>query len=142
MNSYRELYLELRSTLGETASECGLGVNEFLILRYLADNSDASLSEVARSIHCKESQCSVWVNNLTKCGLVSRVRDEGDRRRLFLKTTEDGEKKLGRLIGEGSNLRSVMEQAFDFSSEEMETMIGFNQRILQCLSRTRGSGQR
>src|SRR5579875_625744 len=105
ITSYRELYLELRSTMTQFAAALELSFNEFVILKYLYENEDASLGELSKNVHCSGSQCSVWVDNLTKRGLVSRVRDEGDRRRLFLRLTKKGQEKLQDLIGNQSNLR-------------------------------------
>jgi DNA-binding MarR family transcriptional regulator len=141
MASYRELYLELKSMISECAHECDLSLNEFLILKFLSENTNSSLNELSNSLHFAPSQCSIWVDNLTKRGLVHRVRDDVDRRRLFLRATTEGQSKLRNLLGAKADFQAYVDEVFDLSDSEIEMVIRLNRRIIESLKHRRGSEQ-
>ncbi len=116
-------------------------MNEFLILKFLSENKDASLNELSSSLHFTPSQCSVWVDNLVKRGLVHRVRDDADRRRLFLRSSAEGQNKLRNLLGDKTDLHEFLDEVFDLSDSEMEMVIRLNQKLTAGLKHRRGSGQ-
>lgn len=73
-------------------SETGIAQNAIYILLFLANNPDYNTAKDITN-HCliKSSLVSFHVDNLVNDGYLERVRDENDRRKIYLKCTKKAE---------------------------------------------------
>lgn len=68
----------------------GLSMSRYRILRYLQSRSEVNMSEMQASLLVCGSTLTELVDGLVRSGLVLRVRDQGDRRMVYLRLTGEG----------------------------------------------------
>ena len=68
----------------------GLGMSRYRILRYLQSRTEVNMSEMQGSLLVCGSTLTELVDGLVRSGLVLRMRDERDRRMVFLRLTDEG----------------------------------------------------
>ncbi len=68
----------------------GLSMPRYRILRYLQSRAEVNMSEMQGSLLVSGSTLTELVDGLVRSGLVLRVRDQGDRRMVYLRETGDG----------------------------------------------------
>jgi DNA-binding MarR family transcriptional regulator len=68
----------------------GLSMPRYRILRYLQSRADVNMSEIQSHLLVCGSTLTELVDGLVQSGLVLRVRDQGDRRMVYLRLTGDG----------------------------------------------------
>ena len=64
--------------------------HHFMILKMLQENETLYVTEIVHSLGITKSQMTASVDKLLKLGFVERWADTKDRRRVFIKLTEDG----------------------------------------------------
>ncbi len=75
-------------------SELGLTASQFAVLEALEHLGALYQKDLARKILKSTGNITMVVDNLEKHGLVTRVRDEADRRHTFVKITPRGSRLL------------------------------------------------
>ncbi len=83
--------------LPQLVDEAGLTGERYMMLFELGLQPDSSLKDLAEAIGVSPSALSVMVQSLVERGLVSRVADPADRRRIALRLSADGERTMARL---------------------------------------------
>ncbi len=83
--------------LPSLVDEVGLTGERYMMLFELGLQPDSSLKDLAESIGVSPSALSVMVQSLVERGLVTRVADPADRRRIVLRLSADGERTMARL---------------------------------------------
>lgn len=78
----------------QLARECGLTTPQLLILQAIAREGNPSPGVIARHVHLSQATVTNIVDRLEKGGLVTRERDEKDRRVIHLLLTEAGRERL------------------------------------------------
>lgn len=78
------------------AEEYGITVPQLLTLQEAARIGKATPSVLGREIHISRSTMTGILGRLEKRGLISRVHDTSDRRRMIVKVTEEGSALLQR----------------------------------------------
>lgn len=68
----------------------GLSMSRYRILRYLHSRDEVNMSEMQGHLLVSAPTLTELVDGLVRSGLVTRVRDQGDRRMIFLRLTEAG----------------------------------------------------
>ena len=68
----------------------GLSMPRYRILRYLQSRTDVNMSEMQGHLLVSGSTLTELVDSLVRSGLVLRVRDQGDRRMVYLRLTDEG----------------------------------------------------
>jgi DNA-binding MarR family transcriptional regulator len=68
----------------------GLSMPRYRILRYLQSRSEVNMSEMQDSLLVSGSTLTELVDGLVRSGLVMRMRDERDRRMVYLRLTDEG----------------------------------------------------
>ena len=68
----------------------GLSMSRYRILRYLQSRSEVNMSEIQSQLLVCGSTLTELVDGLVRSGLVLRVRDQGDRRMVYLRLTDEG----------------------------------------------------
>lgn len=61
---------------------------------HLAERGPVTVSDIAGHLHLSGSFVTTESNKLAKVGLLSKVTDPTDRRRVLLEVTDDGERRL------------------------------------------------
>ena len=80
------------------------------LLQAIAGKEPATLNEVAKGIGRGAPAVSRSVDTLVRTGLVERMQDPNNRRRLALRLTQTGRDKLASRIAGGSALRARLER--------------------------------
>jgi DNA-binding MarR family transcriptional regulator len=78
------------------AQQSELTTSQLLLLQYVAQQEQALPSAIARAIELKQATITVLLNQLEANGLVTRRRDTEDRRRVWVRLTDAGDKVLER----------------------------------------------
>jgi DNA-binding MarR family transcriptional regulator len=68
----------------------GLSMPRYRILRYLQSRSEVNMSEMQDSLLVSGPTLTELVDGLVRSGLVMRMRDERDRRMVYLRLTDEG----------------------------------------------------
>ena len=68
----------------------GLSMPRYRILRYLQSRSEVNMSEMQDSLLVSGPTLTELVDGLVRSGLVLRMRDQGDRRMVYLRLTDEG----------------------------------------------------
>jgi DNA-binding MarR family transcriptional regulator len=93
-NELRPVLLRLARELRKETEQLGVTSRQVTLLWLIRLNPGMSLSELAAEEGISGPALSGHVDRLEKAGLLARVRDAGDRRRVGLTLTVEGEKLL------------------------------------------------
>ena len=93
-NELRPVLLRLARELRKETEQLGVTSRQVTLLWLVRLRPGMSLRELAAEERISAPALSGHVDRLEKAGLLARVRDEGDRRRVGLQLTEDGERLL------------------------------------------------
>jgi DNA-binding MarR family transcriptional regulator len=96
-NQLRPVLLRLARELRRETEQLGITSRQGTLLWLIRGNPGLSLRELAAEERISAPALSGHVDRLEKAGLIARARDTGDRRRVGLTLTEDGERLLKRL---------------------------------------------
>ena len=96
-NELRPVLLRLARELRRETEQLGITSRQGTLLWLIRLNPGLSLRELAAEERISAPALSGHVDRLEKAGLIARVRDEEDRRRVGLTLTDDGERLLRRL---------------------------------------------
>jgi DNA-binding MarR family transcriptional regulator len=96
-NELRPVLLRLARELRRETEQLGITSRQATLLWLVRGNPGMSLRELAAEEGISAPALSGHVDRLERAGLIERVRDEGDRRRVGLALTDDGERLLKRI---------------------------------------------
>ena len=96
-NQLRPVLLRLARELRQETEQLGITSRQVTLLWLIRVNPGLSLRELATEERISAPALSGHVDRLEKAGLLERARDEGDRRRVGLTLTEEGERLLKRV---------------------------------------------
>jgi DNA-binding MarR family transcriptional regulator len=96
-NELRPVLLRLARQLRQETEQLGVTSRQVTLLWLIRGNPDLSLRQLAAEEGISAPALSGHVDRLEKAGLIERVRDEGDRRRVGLSLTGQGERLLKRV---------------------------------------------
>ena len=96
-NLLRPALLRLSRELRQETEQLGVTSRQVTLLWLVRNNPGMSLRELAAEERISAPALSGYVDRLEKAGLLARVRDEGDRRRVGLALTDEGERLLRRV---------------------------------------------
>lgn len=112
-------------------SEMGVYPQQGPILNLLLQNDGLSQAELARRLNVTAATVAVSVARLEKLGYVRRERNEQNHRAYVLTLSDKGRAETQKLL---DKLAEVREMALsDFSSDEIKSLIGYCQRIVDSL---------
>jgi DNA-binding MarR family transcriptional regulator len=77
--------------LPELESQMGITSERFMVMFELNMEPDRSLKELAQSLVISPSSLSVMINSMVEQGVVTRLTDAADRRRVVLRLSEKGD---------------------------------------------------
>ncbi len=96
-NQLRPVLLRLARELRKETGSLGITSRQVTLLWLIKTHPGLSLRELAAAERISAPALSGHVDRLEKVGLIARVRDEGDRRRVGLALTEEGVRLLRRV---------------------------------------------
>jgi len=96
-NRLRPVLLRLSRELRHETEQLGLSSRQVTLLWLIRLNPGLSLRELAAEERISAPALSGHVDRLEKAGLLERVRDSADRRRVGLTLTAEGERQLRRV---------------------------------------------
>ena len=96
-NELRPVLLRLARELRKETEGLGVTSRQVTLMWLIRANPGLSLRELAAEERISAPALSGHVDRLVKAGFVVRVRDEGDRRRVGLELTEEGNRTLRRV---------------------------------------------
>lgn len=96
-NQLRPVLLRLARELRQETEQLGVTSRQVTLLWLIRHNHGLSLRELAAEERISAPALSGHVDRLEKAGLIERVRDEDDRRRVGLTLTEEGGRLLKRV---------------------------------------------
>ena len=96
-NQLRPALLRLARELRKETEQLGVTSRQVTLLWLIRNNPGMSLRELAAEERISAPALSGHVDRLEKAGLLARVRDEDDRRRVGLALTDEGERLLRRV---------------------------------------------
>jgi DNA-binding MarR family transcriptional regulator len=96
-NLLRPALLRLSRELRQETEQLGITSRQVTLLWLIRNNPGMSLRELAAEERISAPALSGYVDRLEKAGLLARVRDENDRRRVGLALTDEGERLLRRV---------------------------------------------
>ena len=96
-NQLRPVLLRLARELRKETEGLGITSRQVTLLWLIRNRAGLSLRQLAAEERISAPALSGHVDRLVKAGLVERVRDGGDRRRVGLELTEEGARLLKRV---------------------------------------------
>lgn len=96
-NQLRPVLLRLARELRQETEQLGITSRQVTLLWLIRANPGLSLRELAAKEQISAPALSGHVDRLEKAGLIERVRDTDDRRRVGLTLTDEGERLLKRV---------------------------------------------
>ena len=96
-NQLRPVLLRLSRELRQETEQLGVTSRQVTLLWLIRGNPGMSLRELAAEERISAPALSGYVDRLEKAGLLARVRDESDRRRVGLALTSEGDRLLKRV---------------------------------------------
>ena len=96
-NELRPVLLRLARELRKETEQLGVTSRQVTLLWLIRGHAGLSLRELAAEEGISAPALSGHVDRLEKAKLIDRVRDEGDRRRVGLRLTAEGERLLKRV---------------------------------------------
>jgi DNA-binding MarR family transcriptional regulator len=96
-NQLRPVLLRLARELRRETEQLGITSRQATILWLIRTNPGMSLRELAAEERISAPALSGLVDRLEKAGLIARIRDADDRRRVGLAVTDEGERLLKRV---------------------------------------------
>jgi DNA-binding MarR family transcriptional regulator len=96
-NELRPVLLRLARELRKETEQLGVTSRQVTLLWLIRLNPGLSLRELAAEERISAPALSGHVDRLEKVGLLERVRDDNDRRRVGLALTDEGERLLKRV---------------------------------------------
>jgi DNA-binding MarR family transcriptional regulator len=96
-NELRPVLLRLARELRKETEQLGVTSRQVTLLWLIRENRGLSLRELADEEGISAPALSGHVDRLERAGLLTRARDEADRRRVGLVVTEEGERLLKRV---------------------------------------------
>jgi DNA-binding MarR family transcriptional regulator len=130
-NELRPVLLRLARQLRKETEQLGVTSRQVTLLWLIRGNPALSLRELAAEEGISAPALSGHVDRLEKAGLIQRVRDEDDRRRVGLSLTEEGERLLKRVRARRTTwLTERLRGLEDDEVEAIEAAIGPLGRLL------------
>ncbi|MGC4375319.1 MarR family transcriptional regulator [Fictibacillus sp. Mic-4] len=125
--SFRNVFRTFRKDINELFSEYMPG-NEFSVLQQLNMKSPQMASELAREMKVSSSHITAVTDRLIKKEMVTRKRDEVDRRIVRLEITEKGKETAKHM----EELRSqyYIKKFEHLSNHEIKTMLELFNRLI------------
>lgn len=115
--------------------DSGLTARMLAVLRHLAAAGPLTLGELAAHLRLSKAATTELADRIEERGLVARIRDERDRRRVFIWVTDEGQAKVaaaGRVL-EGDALLDAVGR---MTQEERRHLVEGLRALVRAADRT------
>lgn len=109
--AHRQLHNDLETEMQKE----GMSVEQWRVLETLSDRAGRSMGELAESVLMNHPALTKLIDRMVASGLVHRVADPGDQRRVLVHMTDRGRAILTRLKRRAEEHNDSVEQAFGSS---------------------------
>lgn len=125
----REMLAAQRRLRGREAQRQGtLSFSQHAVLRVLADGDEHSAGELATAADLTPASITKMLDGLSRAGLLERVRDESDRRRVGVRITDAGRRDFAE---KEQLIRAAWEAELDGApDEELDAMLVALRRVV------------
>lgn len=117
-----------------TLLEEGMTPAQFLLMRLIGQQGEATVSDLSDQMGVTLSAITSLTDRLKAAGLVNRVRDESDRRVVFLRLTPEGAAKLSDLSNR--RLEHMRRYLGQLPEEDIEKLLEIGERFSAILDDT------
>ncbi|USG67706.1 MarR family transcriptional regulator [Brevibacillus ruminantium] len=104
---------------------------QFILLRVLYDKERSTVSDLATLLRQSNSATTIALNRLVKAGYVNRIRDEQDRRVVWVTVSEKAIPLIERLLGKRRDLMTGLLR--NLSDQEIEQFTMFLRKMKEGL---------
>lgn len=133
VQSFVSINNKLISYTRKNAESLGLTLTQMGILNSIYSVPSITFKELADKIFIPKSTLSVSLDELVNLGLVKRVENQNDRRKINLILTDKG-KELSRKSIENSSSYIAMFKALEkLSPEEIKSLFDIHKKLLELL---------
>ncbi|BDG59280.1 MarR family winged helix-turn-helix transcriptional regulator [Caldinitratiruptor microaerophilus] len=115
-----------RHLAARTGGETGLSLSQRLVLRALSQ-SRMQVSDVAATLGVTLSAATGLIDRMARAGLVTRERDRGDRRVVWVRLTQEGRQALAAV--DEARRQAVAQAVSRLSSGEVEQLLTLLERV-------------
>lgn len=122
LDIHKKLFAEMLKDV-----EPALSKSHVYLLADIRRRGECTVTDIANHLEITLSAVTGLVDKLCAVGMVTRIRSEEDRRVVFLKLTEEGEKVLA-IIEENKN-RLLKKIFSNFTTEEFNSFFGTIEKI-------------
>jgi len=118
----REMLAAQRRLRGREAQRQGMvSFSQHAVLRVLADGEEHSAGELAAAADLTPASITKMLDGLSRAGLLERVRDESDRRRVGVRITDAGRREFA---AKEELIRAAWEAELEgVPEEELDAMV-------------------
>ena len=110
----------LNNRLGQRGTNGGLSPSQFGVLEVLYHLGSMCQGQIGAKILKSSGNITMVIDNLEKHGLVRRVRDVQDRRRITISLTEKGSQLIGQLLP--GHVAAITAEMSALSPQEQESL--------------------
>ncbi|WP_432666758.1 MarR family transcriptional regulator [Wukongibacter baidiensis] len=118
MAALRKLYKTLDDSLSKHLKELGISTTDYLILTVLEDTGPIPMQKLGDHLLITSGTITYATNRIINKGLVMKIQDNEDKRKFFLKLTDDGYDMLKKVNKE--HLPYISKVLGSFSGDELD----------------------
>lgn len=115
----KQVELAVRQALDDAVSTAGLTAPQYTALTVLERHPGITSAELARNSFVRAQSMAEMVNFLLGRGLLTRERDERNRRQYRLSLSADGQRVLDGLYESVADIETAMLEGFDAGQTEI-----------------------
>jgi MarR family 2-MHQ and catechol resistance regulon transcriptional repressor len=137
---YEDVYLFATKSISSIISEQvleDLSLEQYSMLRRIHIDGPVRASELVDKLGVNKSAITIKVEKLVNKGLISRERDERDRRNVYLTSTSEGKCVYEKV--EGRIEAFVEEYLVELSPEDLEIFVNLYEKILFIIKNHKGA---
>jgi len=87
--AFQRIYRNINDMMNEHV-HANITTDQFTVLQYIAQNNKVTSTEIAREMGVGKSAITALVNRLVQRNMITRERNEQDRRIVYLRMTDEG----------------------------------------------------
>ncbi|WP_105618666.1 MarR family winged helix-turn-helix transcriptional regulator [Vallitalea okinawensis] len=118
MTALRKLYKTLDDSLSKNLKELGISTTDYLILAVLEGTGPIPMQKLGDYLLITSGTITYATNRIINKGLVMKIQDNDDKRKFFIKLTDDGYDMLRRVNRE--HLPYISKVLGSFSGDELD----------------------
>lgn len=109
-----------------------LTTEQFPTLQYIRDHKQCTSTDIAGKFGIGKSAVTAQINRLHEKGLIKRIRDNKDRRNIYLYVTAKGEELI--TYTEKELYGEISKHLANFNQEDIQTFIELLERLANIMS--------